>query len=232
MPKNKLNAKMKTIAVILPVNNPEMITQKNLDKYQSQSYRYVLSYVKTHLKELNTIEDANAVIQPTIDAVVASEKQGADVAIIFAFGDVAVKEASQQVGIPVMGTGKYAIHVAAEICQKAYTILPGKLMHNAFIEPMVTEMGLSQKFLLSDHAADLFPAEIRLDPSLAVSRLYEAACKEIDEKDIDTFTMGCGCFMGMAKPLKAKLNEKYKGKKKIIVIDPAEVAFAIARELA
>jgi len=111
---------MKTIAVILPVYNPEMITQKDLNKYQSQNHRYVLSYINTHLKELNSVDDANAVIQPTIDETIAAEKRGADAAIIFAFGDVAVKESSKQVAIPVIGTGKYAIHVAAEICGKSY----------------------------------------------------------------------------------------------------------------
>lgn len=220
---------MKTIAVILPVNNPEMITQNDLDKYQKENYRYNLTYINSHLKELNSAEDANAVIQPTIEAVVNAEQAGVDAAIIFAFGDVAVKEASSQVVIPVMGTGKYAIHVAAEICEKAFTILPGKLQHNAFIEPLVTSMGLARKFLLASHSPNLFPSEIRLDFDLTISKLYDAACKEIEAKEIDTFTMGCTCFMGMAKPLQAKLQKKYQ--RKIIVVDPGEIAFAIAREL-
>jgi Asp/Glu/hydantoin racemase len=222
---------LKTIAVILPVNNPEMVSQQFFDHYQDIKCRYVLTYIKTHLKELNTADDANAVMQPTIDAVMAAEKKGADAAIIFAFGDVAVKEASKQVAIPVLGTGKYAIHVAAEICESTFTVLPGKLLHNSFIQPMVAEMGLTKNFVLSTHDADLFPAEIRQDPALAISRLFDAACKEIGTKGIDTFTMGCTCFMGMAKPLKAKLQEKYKGQRKISVIDPGEIALAIAREL-
>ncbi|MCK4607997.1 MAG: hypothetical protein KAT71_00810 [Gammaproteobacteria bacterium] len=222
---------MKTIAVIVPVNNHKIITQKDFDRYQGQNHRYIVSYINTHLRELNSEADANAVIQPTIDEVIVAEKRGADAAIIFAFGDVAVKESSKQVSIPVLGTGRYAIHVAAEICDKAYTVLPGKLQHNAFIEPMVAEMGLTQKFLLADHSPDLFPGEIRLDPDLAILKLYETACKEIETKGVDTFTMGCTCFMGMAKPLKIKLQEKYKKQCKITVIDPGEIAFAIALEL-
>ena len=33
---------MKTIAVILPVNNPEMISQQELDKYQTKDCSYVI----------------------------------------------------------------------------------------------------------------------------------------------------------------------------------------------
>ena len=67
--------------------------------------------------------------------------------------------------------------MAAEICDKYYSVLPGKLHHNDFIAPMIKEMRLNEKFILSAHSADLFPAEIRLDPNLALARLYEAACK-------------------------------------------------------
>ena len=53
--------------------------------------------------------------------------------------------------------------------------------------------------------------------------------REIELSNVDTFTMGCTCFMGMAKPLQFKLQKKYSHKK-IIVVDPGEVAFAIINQ--
>ena len=222
---------MKRVSIILPVNNKEMISQQDFAPYQTEQCHYDLSYADTDLKELNSVADGEAVIQPTIDKVIAAEQSGAEAAIVFCFGDIAIKEASQQVNIPVLGTGKYAIHVAAEICNKKYTILPGKAAHNDFIQIVIQETGLTNKFVLAKHGVDLFPSEIRNNPELTVERLYHIACQEIDENEVDTFTLGCTCFMGMAKPLQAKLQTHYQDQKKIMVIDPAEIALSIASAL-
>lgn len=223
---------MNKISVILPVNNKEMFSQEELDTYQTDDTYYELSLIDTPLTELNSAEDGQAVIQPTIDKVVEAEKNGAKAAIVLAFGDVAVKEAGRAVQIPVIGTGTYATHVASEICDKGYTVLPGMRIHNQFIQQMVSDINLGNKFVLCDDEVGLSPSQIRMDPELTVERLFNSACSMIDEHGVDALTMGCTCFMGMAKPLQARLNAHYQGQKKCIVIDPGEVAFSLARLIA
>jgi len=219
---------MKTISVILPINNPAMLSQPDLQPYQSEDCHFQLSYVDTELKELNSVEDAAKVMPLVLDRIVEAERAKAAAVIVYAFGDVAVKEGKSLVSIPVMGLGKSATHMASLLCRNAYTIIPGQLSHNAFIKDLVAEENLQQKFKLAKHSVRMNPSELKNNP-VTLERLIEAASAEIIEQNIDTFTLGCGCFIGVAKPLEQALRKQHK--KAITVVDPVTVPFNIAQAL-
>ena len=65
---------MKKITVILPIYNPEMLTQADLDAYQTTDCCFELCYADTKLKELNTQADADAVLPSVLEKMVAAEK--------------------------------------------------------------------------------------------------------------------------------------------------------------
>lgn len=45
---------MRTISVIFPINNPAMLSQRDLEPYQSPDCRYILNAVDTSLREITT----------------------------------------------------------------------------------------------------------------------------------------------------------------------------------
>ncbi len=223
-----ITLQLKTIAVILPVNNPEILSQADLDSYQTDDCYFKLSYVNTPLKELNTVIDAVKVVPLVLEKMVEAEKSGASAVIVYAFGDVGIKEGKALVSIPVMGLGKVASHMAALLCRKRFTILPGMLAHNAFIEEMIFDESLERKFIPASYAPEVSPMQIRTDANL-LQKLMGCASKEITENKVDTFTLGCGSFIGVAKKLELALREKFK--LPIIVIDPVEVPFNVVKAL-
>ena len=60
-----------------------------------------------------------------------------------------------------------------------------------------------------------------------MTKLINCASQEITENKVDTFTLGCGCFIGVAKSLQAALREKFK--QPIIVVDPVETPFNLMK---
>lgn len=220
---------MKTIAVVLPVNNPDILNQQDLQSYQSEDFFFKVTYAKTSLKELNTPADVAAVMPAVLNEIKAAEQAGASVVIVYGFGDVGVKESRNLVSIPVMGLGKSVVHMASLFCRRRYSVLPAQLAHNVFIEALVKEEGLQDKFVLASHSINLNPAEIRDNP-LVLDRLFEAASAEIAKNDIDTFTLGCASFFGVAKLLQEKLREHHR--QAITVFDPVAVPLKIAMALA
>lgn len=220
---------MKTIAIVMSVNNPEMFSQSDFEKYQTETCYYKLYYADTPLKEINTEEEADSVLPLTVQTIQKAEQEGASAAIVFCFGDIGITEAKEAVQIPVMGAGKMSVQLANELCRNQFTILPGKLVHNQFINAMVSGMNLQKNFKLAEHDVGLLPSEIKDNPD-TIDKLFIAACAEIDKNQMDTFTLGCTCFIGLAKPLQEKLRAHYKTNK-INVIDPAEVTLAAAKLL-
>jgi allantoin racemase len=219
---------MKTIAVILPINNPDILSQADLDSYQTDNHYFQVHYVDTSLREIKTMDEAAIVLPLTIQKIQETERQGASLAIVFAFGDLGIAEAKHLVSIPIMGLGKPAIHLASVLCRHRFTVIPGMLVHTGFIADMIREDHLEDKYIETSSSPEITPAEIRKDP-LLLEKLIAAADLEIQEKGVDTFTLGCGSFIGIGKRLERALQTKYQGP--IIVVDPVKMAFDIAKSL-
>lgn len=226
---SKIRKEMKTIAVIPPINNPEILSQEDLESYQSGRYCFKVIYPNTELKELNTASDVEEVIALVLKKIQEAEQDGASAVIVFAFGDVGIKEGRKLVSIPLMGLGKAAVHMASLFCKHRFTVIPGQLSHNTFIEELVREENLQHKFIAATHAVNLNPSEIRKNHSSTLDALVSAASEEIIKKDIDTFTLGCGSFINFAKPLQQELRKRHN--KLITVIDQVSVSFGIAMSL-
>ena len=219
---------MKTIAVILPINNPDILCQADLEPYQSDAHCFKLSYVDTHLREIKTIEEVSIILPLTIKKIQEAEHAGAAAVIVYAFGDLGIKEGKELVSIPVMGLGKSAIHMASLLCRKHYTVIPGMLAHNGFIHDMVHEEHLQNRYIAASRSPEIMPAEIRKDPAI-LEKLVAAASTDILEKDVDTFTLGCGSFIGISKKLELALRKKFD--RPIIVVDPVAVPFNLVKAL-
>ena len=220
---------MKTIAVILPLNNPDILKQADLDSYQSDDYYFKVYYIDTLLKEINTAEEAATLLPLVVKKAEQAAKEGASAIIVFAFGDLGVLESRSILNIPVMALGNAGIHKASRLTQKKFTVLPGMLAHNEFIHAMITEEKLMSNYNLAKHSPELSLAQIRKNPE-TLQKLIETASLEILKNDIDTFTLGCGSFIGISKPLENALQEKFGTS--IKVVDSIDTTFELAKTLA
>lgn len=219
---------MKTVRVILPINNPEMLSECDLQPYQSENCFFELSYIDTHLKQLTKPEDAAHVIPLVTKRALEASDNGASAIVVYAFGDLAIKESRDAIKIPIMGLGRAAMHMASILCQRNFTVIPGQLDHNDFIQTLIKENNLQEKFICASHSVEMDPMEMKGNP-LLLERLINVANIEI-EKGVDTFTLGCGGFINIAKQLQNALRKKH-GNQAITVVDPIEVSLRIAAAL-
>lgn len=219
---------MKTIAVIVPIHNPEILCQEDVERFHTKEHYFQVHYVDTLLREIKTAEEAATLLPLTVKKIEQVAQEGASAAIVYAFGDLGIAEAKKRVSIPVMALGKSAVHMASMLCRNHYTVISSILAQDGFIVDLIHEEHLQDKYLRAVHSPELTPAEIRKDPAL-LEKLVAAAGPEIVEKNIDTFTLGCGSFINIAKKLEVALREKYK--RAITVVDPVEVPFNVAKAL-
>ena len=83
---------MKTVAVILPINNPDILTQTDLTPYNTNEVEFVLHYVDTDLKEINTAEEGAQVLTLVIEKGKQQAEAGVSAIVVYAFGELGVAE--------------------------------------------------------------------------------------------------------------------------------------------
>ena len=199
-----------------------------LDEYNTSDVYYQFHTVDTDLKELTTAEEAEQVRQLTIKKAEQVKAEGVSAIIICAFGELGVKELKDAIGVPIMALGPEAIKQASRLSKKNFTIISGMLEHNEFWQPMIDELNVSENYVVSKHSPNMTPIEIRKDPDL-IDKLVEVAGNEITNNKIDSFTLGCGSFIGVAPKLEKRLQTKFGPH--IHVVDPIKITFEHAAEL-
>ena len=216
---------MKTVQVIMAINNHEMLSEIDLEPYQSTDCRFTISYPDTHLRELTNAADVEEIMPSVMENIRRAATEKASAIIIFAFGDFILEETRDLVSVPVMGLGRIAIPVASDLCRNFYTVIPSLANSNAFIEPMVQNLHVDHNFIITEQAVNLGPAELKGNP-LALERLIKIASDGVEKHNIDTFTLGCGGFIGVANTLEQELRRLHG--KPVTVVDPIETTFRVA----
>lgn len=211
---------MKTVAVILPINNPDILAQTDLAPYNSDEVQFVLHYVDTDLREINTAEEGTQVLKLVIEKGIQQAEAGISAIIVYAFGELGVAELKESLNIPVMALGTEAVKQASEKARENFTIISGCLIHNDFWQPLIDATGTTSNYVKSTTAPEVSPAVIRKDQQL-IEKLLPVAENEIANHNVDSFTLGCGSFIGVAAPLQKALRAKYGDT--FTVIDPVEV---------
>lgn len=223
---------MKTIYVILPVYNNKMLNKNDLIPFQSEEYRFLLHYPATNLKELSTIDDVEVVVPLVLKKVKEAIQNNVAAIVINAFGDVGLNEARKltQNKIPVISAGRVAIRKAYSISKK-FTVIPVELEHNHFIESMINDERLHDKFVLMQNAINMNPAELATNRQKrsVINKLVAIIEKEIEKSNVDTFTFGCCSLFGIADSLQLELR-KITGNCNINIIDPTMIALLQAKK--
>lgn len=219
---------MKKIKIIVPVNNKEMLNEQDLLPYQSKECQFYLDYPDTTLKQLNKKEDAEKVWPLLLKMIEETANEKANVLIMYAFGDCAIKEAQEKLTIPVLGLGRVVVPIASALARKKFSIIPGHLAHNNFIGDLVTSLNLNHNFIPSSVDINMDPQDVKTAPEV-LERLINASSVMIENHGVDAFTFGCGTIVGYAEPLQKILREKYQTA--VTVVDPLSVPLNIAKLL-
>ena|SRR3990167_1894997 len=104
------------IDIILPVNNPRILTAQDLKQLNLPAeIQCSIRLPNNNLLEITNADEEVAVTPSIIEAVLLSAKRGVDAVIVYCFGEPGVEEARSNVETPVFGIAAPAMHIAAQL---------------------------------------------------------------------------------------------------------------------
>lgn len=128
-------------------------------------------------------------IPPTLDLIMACERDGYDAAIIGCFGDPGLEAARELVTMPVVGPCESAMLLAAGLGHK-FSVLTIFESLIAGQELLAVKAGVREK-LASVRPTDIPVLDLMKDPARTKARLTEVACACVKEDRADALLFGC-----------------------------------------
>ena len=211
---------MKNIAVILPINNPDILNQQDLDQYNTDQVQVRLIYPKTHLQELKTQQDVAEVLPLVEQAIIKAIQHQVDSIVMCGFGDICIQASNEFDDISKVGAGRITVRALESISKKKFTILPGDLSHLSFIEAVVRDEQCT-KYMAAPKATDLDPKEYKTHPQ-ALESIVAAAKEAIELCDVDALSIGCAGFQNLAAEVEQVLKARYQYD--VNVLEPLDTA--------
>lgn len=209
------------IDIILPVNNPRILTEESLVQLNlPKEIKCTIKLPKNNLLEITSAEDERAVTPSIVDAVIESEKNGADAAIVYCFGEPGVVEARSKVSMPVFGIASPAMHIAAQL-GKYFSVIASVEAHCPLIDKLASRFGLSQK-MKRPRSIDISPDKLVDSDELLYARALEVIKKSMREDHVDTFVLGCGSMQSKGEIIKQKVKKALGFD--VVVVDPLPVS--------
>lgn len=162
-------------------------------------------------------------VPETVKKAVQAEKDGCDGMILGCFGDPGLDALRELVGIPVVGPGETAMHVASMLGRRfsVVTVLDSVVPS---LERLAKVVGLDQK-LASVRAVNIPVLELGQDTVSTTGRLIEESQKAIREDKADVVVLGCMsmAFMGVSEMMQESLG--------VPVVNPAFVSLKVLEGL-
>ncbi|MEM9012837.1 MAG: aspartate/glutamate racemase family protein [Pseudomonadota bacterium] len=145
-------------------------------------------------------------IPPTLDLIMACEREGYDAAIIGCFGDPGMEAARELVSMPVVGPCESSMLLAAGLGHKfsVLTIFDSLI---AGQEHLAHRAGVGAK-LASVRATGIPVLDLMKDPAHSKARMIEVATACVKEDRADAFLFGCMTmsFLDMADEISAAVG--------------------------
>lgn len=209
------------IDIILPVNNPRILTGSALQELNLPGeIQCAIKLPKNNYHEITSADDEKAVMPSIIDAVIDSKKNNADAVIVYCFGEPGVEESRPKVNIPVFGIASPAMHMAAQL-GKYFSVIASVDAHCPLIDKLADRFGLASK-MKHARSIDISPDKLIDSDDLLFSRVIALAQKSIEEDNVDTFVLGCGSMQSKALGIKKLIKEKLGYN--VAVVDPLPIA--------
>lgn len=215
-----MNKKANQIDIVLPVNNPRILSAQAISNLSlSHDIKCKIKMPDNNYKEITSAKDEKAVTPSIVDAIIESEKQGADAAIVYCFGEPGVVEARSKVNIPVFGIASPAMHVAAQL-GRYFAVIASVEAHCPLIDQLANRFGLSQK-MKRPRSIDISPDKLVDSDELLYERALELIKKSIIEDHVDTFVLGCGAMQSKGDAIKQKVKDAFGFD--VVIVDPLPI---------
>jgi allantoin racemase len=145
-------------------------------------------------------------IPPTLDLVMACEREGYDAAIIGCFGDPGLEAARELVAMPVVGPAESSMLLAAGLGHR-FSVLTIFESLIAGQELLAVRTGVRAK-LASVRATGIPVLELMAEPARTRARLIEVARACVEGDRADSFIFGCMTmsFLDMADEVAAAVG--------------------------
>ena len=162
-------------------------------------------------------------VPETLNKAIQAEKDGFSGVILGCFGDPGLDALREILGIPVVGPGETAMHVASMLGLR-FSIITVMDSVVPSLERLARIVGLDQK-LASVRAVNIPVLKLRQDIGNTTSRMIEESQKAIAEDKSDVVVLGCMsmAFMGISDKMQKVLG--------IPVVNPAFVSLKVLEGL-
>lgn len=171
------------IDIILPVNNPRILSAESVKNlYLSKEIQWEIKLPKNNLLEITCAEEEDIATPSIIDAVIQSEKNGADAAIVYCFGEPGVEESRHKVAMPVFGIASPAMLIATQL-GRYFSVIASVDEHRPLIDKLAGRFGLSAK-MKSARSINISPDKLIDSEDLLFSRVLEITKKSIEEDGV------------------------------------------------
>jgi len=212
------------IDIILPVNNPDILAEKDIEKLNLPNYiKCNIKLPNNKLLEITNQEEEEMAKPSIIESTIEAEKNGADAIIIYCFGEPGVDEARKLTDIPVLGIAAPAMHIARQLGKK-FSVIASVDAHCPLIENLAEKFGLKDSISKS-LSLNISPNNFN-DDSLLIDIILNKAEDFIVNQKVDTFILGCGSMKLKSKMIKKAIQNKFGYNTQIV--DPLPVSIYTA----
>lgn len=196
------------ILAVNPVVSTKWIDMMNTNLKPYVSPGFELDCVNVPYGGMESIEGLYYCATTTpyiVERIIQAEKQGYNAAMSFCFGDPGVKEARENVSIPVIGVGEAALHTAMMCGVRVGILSVGGTYrsrhHNAMmyaVRDMVVGYRLSDRVV--SYRTTGKPVE-QCQEEEVFENLCEQSKLAIEEDGIDVLVLGCTGMVGLSDRL-------------------------------
>lgn len=209
------------IDLILPVNNNNILSKSAIEQLNLPTdICCTIKLPNNDLTEINSQEDELQATPSIIEAIKHSAKQGSDAVIVYCFGEPGVKQARQEVNIPVFGIASPAMHTAS-LLDKQFSVIASIDTHCPLIKDLAQQFKLVSQ-MEEPISINISPNSISNSNDLINTDVLNQIRHAIEIKKVEAFILGCGSMQGksnyVAQVIKQQLGYN------ITIIDPLPTA--------
>lgn len=148
-----------------------------------------------------------------VEAVKAAEKEGYEAVVVGCQGDPGVKEAREEVNIPVMSVTETSLHICAMLGMKTCIVAPNPYLARRNRENVRTygfENSVSVRCVdvSAREGIDGFQEYKRTGKSDVVKRFVDQCIEALEQDGADVIMSGCGAVVWMDKPVREELKAR------------------------
>lgn len=211
------------ISIILPTNNPRLLTVARLEKLGlPEELEYEIIIPDNNLYEIKSADDERIAIPSIINAAKQAQNNGSSGILVYCFGEPGVNEMKSIIkNIPVLGIASSSMYTASQL-SKYWTVIATVDTHCPLIQLLVDKFGLSSQFKATK-AINISPDALLTEED----KFYKSSLALIketlnDDPNTNAFILGCGSMSQYADNLRDIIKKEISSK--VTIIDPLSIS--------